>query len=236
MSDERDDAGTGPNAQGGRIGRGPALSGRADVPALKLVGTLAIAGALAGMLIVTVYQWAQPRILAHQARVLGDAIREVLHDPDHYQTLFVVNGTLTAELPAGQDSTGLDRVYLGFDASGAPSGFAIVGAEPGFQDVIRLIFGYDADKGRLLGMKVLENKETPGLGDKIEKDSTFTGGFAGALSPLRGVKKGAGTGKDDEVDMITGATISSRAVIAIINHRLEQIGPLLGKYHAGVTQ
>jgi len=235
MSDGRPDSGTGSAPAGGN-GRGPALPVRADVPAARLVGTLAIAGAMAGMLIVTVFQWAQPRILAHQAQVLGAAIREVLHDPDHYQTLFVIDGALTAELPAGQDSTGLDRVYLGFDASGAPTGFAIVGAEPGFQDVIRLIFGYDAGRHRLLGMKVLENKETPGLGDKIEKDTTFAAGFAGVLSPIRGVKKGAGTDKDDEVDMITGATISSRAVIGIINHRLEQIGPLLEKYHAGVTQ
>jgi H+/Na+-translocating ferredoxin:NAD+ oxidoreductase subunit G len=215
---------------------GPALPVRADVPAIKLVGTLALAGALAGMLIVTVFQWAQPRILAHQAQVLGEAIREVLHDPDHYQTLFVVDGALTADLAAGQDSTGLDRVYLGFDASGAPTGFAVVGAEPGFQDVIRLIFGYDADKGRLLGMKVLESKETPGLGDRIEKDTTFAAGFTGVLSPIRGVKKGAGTDKEDEIDMITGATISSRAVIGIINHRLEQIGPLLRQYHAGARQ
>ena len=39
-----------------------------------------------------------------------------------------------------------------------------------------------------------------------------------------GVKPGAGTGAANEVDMITGATISSRTVIGIINHRLETLG------------
>jgi electron transport complex protein RnfG len=81
-------------------------------------------------------------------------------------------------------------------------------------------------------MQVLENKETPGLGDKIEKDASFVAEFDGAKAPLVGVKAGAGVGEPEEVDMITGATISSRAVIEIINHRLERLDPLLRTYVA----
>ena len=79
-------------------------------------------------------------------------------------------------------------------------------------------------------MKVLENKETPGLGDKIEKDSAFVSGFEGVVPPLEGVKTGRGTGDESEVDMITGATISSRTVIEIINRRLESLGPMIDVY------
>lgn len=211
---------------------GPALPVHSDVKATRLIATLAVAGALAGLLIVSVFQWAQPRILRHQAEALRDAINEVLGGPDHYQTLFVINGELTPELTAGADSTDFERVWLGFDATGRAVGYAIVGAEPGFQDVIRLIFGYDPAAGTLLGMKVLENKETPGLGDKIVKDSAFVGEFDGVGTPLAGVKQGAGSGTPEEVDMITGATISSRAVIDIINHRLEALVPLIERYRA----
>jgi electron transport complex protein RnfG len=104
--------------------------------------------------------------------------------------------------------------------------------EPGFQDLIYLIFGYEVSEGRLLGMKVLDSKETPGLGDKISKDENFIAGFEGAVPPLRGVKSGTGTGDEHEVDMITGATISSRTVIRIINHRIEALQPLLEKHAA----
>ena len=211
-------------------GRGPALPVRRDAPATRLVATLAIAGALAGLLIVSVHQWAQPRIVAHQARVLGEAVQEVLRAPASYETLWLVDGQLTATLPAGSDSTAFERVWQGRDAQGAVIGYAIAGAEPGFQDVIRLIFGWDPATDRLLGMKVLENKETPGLGDKIVKDTVFVGGFEGAGAPLVGVKSGAGTGADEEVDMITGATISSRAVIDIINHRIEALGPAIRRF------
>ena len=46
------------------------------------------------------------------------------------------------------------ELYLGYDAGGEPVGFAVQGAEAGFQDVIRLIFGYDPSTRQVLGMKV----------------------------------------------------------------------------------
>ncbi len=53
--------------------------------------------------------------------------------------------------------------------------------------------------------------------------------FAGPETPLLGVKIGAGKGEPNEIDMITGATISSKAVIQIINNALEEWKPILDK-------
>lgn len=212
------------------MSRGPDLPVTEDTPSARLIGTLAAAGAMAGLLIVMVHVWAQPRIQEHQARVLREAIQEVLASPARTTALYLVDGVLTDQLPEGADSLALERVFLGFDESDRPLGVAIIGAQPGFQDVIRLIFGYDPTGDQVLGMKILESKETPGLGDKIEKDSTFVTAFHGAATPLLGVKPGAGRGNEGEVDMITGATISSRAVIAIINDRVEAMTPLLEAY------
>ncbi|HUG39572.1 MAG TPA: FMN-binding protein [Longimicrobiales bacterium] len=199
----------------------------AQVPAWRLIATLAVAGALAGLLIVVVFEWAQPRILAYRAEVMAVAIQEVLVAPARTQTLFVQDGRLVPEAPAGADTIRAEKVFAGFDEGGRLTGYAILGAKAGFQDVIQLIFGYDPATRRVLGMKVLESKETPGLGDKIFKDLGFVAGFAGAAPPIRGVKPGAGTGAPEEVDMITGATISSRAVIDIINARIAALGPAL---------
>jgi electron transport complex protein RnfG len=114
-------------------------------------------------------------------------------------------------------------------------GVAAAAGEPGFQDVIRLIFGFDPGSGDVLGMKVLESKETPGLGDKIVKDSVFVAGFEEVAAPLVGVKAGQGTGGEDEVHMITGATISSQAVIDIINHRVAALeAPLRRLWESGL--
>jgi electron transport complex protein RnfG len=203
---------------------------RQETRAVRLLGTLTVAGAFAGVLLVLVNTWTEPRIQAHRAKVLREAIEEVLGGPERYETLFLREDGLTASLPSGADSAGLDRVYIGYDASGQTVGFAIACGEPGFQDVISLLFGFDPVHERIRGMKVLESRETPGLGDKIEKDSAFVAGFEGPAAPIVGVKKGSGTGDAHQVDMITGATISSRTVIDIINHRLEELEPYLRAY------
>ena len=209
----------------GNAGSGgpPPAAARPATSSARLVATLALAGAVAGFFIVLVHQWSQPRIEAHRARVLVEAVNEVLASPASTSVYWLVDGDFMETPPAGADTTSLDRVWVGLDEAGARVGVAAVAAESGFQDVIRLIFGYDPASGAVLGMKVLESKETPGLGDKIEKDSVFVAEFEGAVAPLLGVKAGRATGAAGEIDMITGATISSTAVIDIINHRLDAV-------------
>jgi Na+-translocating ferredoxin:NAD+ oxidoreductase subunit G len=203
------------------------------VSAVRLVGTLGVAGALAGLLIVSVHQWTQPRILAHQAAAIAAAVDDVLQGPDRTETLFVWDGALTATPPAGTDTVRLDRVWAGYNSSGERIGFAMIGAEAGFQDVIRLMFGYNPGTGRVMGMRILDSKETPGLGDKIFKDSVFVGAFRTAQVPMIPTKPGTGTGNPREVDTITGATISARTVIEIINNRIERMQPLLDGVRGG---
>lgn len=203
------------------------------VPAWRLVLTLAVAGSLAGALIVSVHQWTQPRILAHQARAIALAVDEVLQQPARVETLFLWQDALTATPPAGVDTVRLDRVWAGYDEGGRRIGYAMIGAEAGFQDVIRLMFGYQPESERVLGMRILESKETPGLGDKIFKDEAFVAAFRTAQLPMVPTKPGTGTGDPREVDTITGATISARAVIAIINNRVARMRPLLEQAAGG---
>ena len=205
----------------------PPVRPRASSP--RLVATLAVAGAVAGFFIVLVHQWSQPRIQAYQAGVLLAAVQEVLGGPDHTETYFLHQGIFTPSPPAGADTAAMDRIYVGFADDGSALGVAAAAGEPGFQDVIRLIFGYDPGESAVLGMKVLESKETPGLGDKIEKDSSFVAEFRGVQAPLVGVKAGKATGRENEVDMITGATISSQAIVDIINNRVEALSEPLGR-------
>ena len=204
----------------------------ADVRASKLLTVLGVGGVVAGVLLVIVYGLTFETIEANRARVLHLAVNEVLKSPARYDTLYVSGGRLVPKPPDGVDPKTPEQVYVGYDTNDKPAGVAAVAGEPGFQDVIVLIIGYDPATRKLLGMKVLESKETPGLGDKIEKDEKFVAQFVGAPPPLAGVKKGKG-GKPGEIDMITGATISSRAVIRIINRKIERLGPLVDAYANG---
>jgi len=202
-----------------------------DVRSWKLLAMMTGAGAIAGALIVTSYQLTLPRIEAHQGEVMQTAINEVLRAPASYDTLYLLGNTLVKTLPTGTSAKGLSRVFLGHDRSGKRVGFAISAAENGFQDLVTLMFGYDASAHKLIAMKVVGNKETPGLGNKIESDSAFVNGFVNAVAPLNGVKKDRGKSGPNDIVMITGATISSRAVIRIIDNAIAHWQPLLDAYH-----
>ena len=200
------------------------------VSTFRLVVTLAVAGTLAGLLIVIVNQHTKPIIDKYKAEQLKIAVYEVMPNIDRYQTYYLVNDELSATLPGAAKESEFKRIYVGYDNSDQVSGVAISRGEPGFQDIIQIIFGFDPATGKLSGMKVLDSKETPGLGDKIYKDQAFVDQFfAGPETPLVGVKIGAGKGLPNEIDAITGATISSKAIIRIINHALEEWKPVLQK-------
>jgi len=199
-----------------------------EVSTLRLMATLTVAGALAGLLIVLVNLHTKPLIDAYKAEQLQKAIYEVLPGIERYQTYYLVDGALSHTVPEGAKEADFKRVYLGYDANNQLEGVAISRGESGFQDVVQLIFSFDPDTRKLLGMKVLDSKETPGLGDKIFKDQAFVKQFfAGLDTPLIPVKSGGGKGQPGEIDTITGATISSKAVINIINHGLDEWVPIL---------
>jgi len=87
----------------------------------------------------------------------------------------------------------------------------------GFQDTIKLIYGLDPAGARVIGMAILESRETPGLGDRIYKNPEFVAEFADlATEPVIELIQGHGVAAN-QVDAITGATISSRAVVRILN-------------------
>ena len=198
------------------------------VSTFRLVATLAIAGALAGLLIVMVNQHTKPIIDKYKAEQLQLAVYEVLPGVERYNTFYLVDDALSLELPAGAKESEYKRIYVGYDSASQVSGVAISRGESGFQDIVQVIFGFDPASGKLSGMKILDSKETPGLGDKIFKDMVFVNQFfANPDTPLVAVKPGMGKGQPGEIDTITGATISSKIVISIINNGMKEWMPLI---------
>jgi len=200
------------------------------VSTFRLIATLAIAGTLAGLLIVLVNQHTKPLIDAYKAEQLQKAVYEVLPGTDHYNTYYLVDSALSLTLPEGAKESEYKRIYVAYKADKKLNGVAMSRGESGFQDVIMIIFGYNPNTAKLMGMKVLDSKETPGLGDKIFKDMTYVNQFfAGPDTPLIPTKPGMGKGLPGEIDTITGATISSKKLIEIINHALEEWQPLMAQ-------
>jgi electron transport complex protein RnfG len=182
---------------------------------LRLVLTLAIAGLISGIAIIGIYESTLPTITANKARELREAVFKVLPGVSQMQQLVYRDGELVVTEERQKDE---EAVYGGYDEQGDFVGYAIPAAGPGFQDTIGVLYGYKPESTLVVGMEVLESRETPGLGDKIYKDAVFVGGFSAlSIDPeIVAVKKGAKR-QPNEIDAITGATISSKAVVRIIN-------------------
>jgi len=79
----------------------------------------------------------------------------------------------------------------------------------------------DGKGERILGIDILESQETPGLGAKIDED-LFKNQFRGKEKfPLKLVK--LKKPQEEEIEAITGATISSRAVVNLVNSLVEEL-------------
>ena len=105
--------------------------------------------------------------------------------------------------------------YMGKKAGKAVGRAVKVKTEAGYSGTIEIMLGIAAD-GKITGLYILKHAETPGLGAKIVEKS-FTGQFTGkSFGKFKiSVKKDGG-----DIDQITGATISPRAVCLAVRHGL----------------
>jgi electron transport complex protein RnfG len=182
-------------------------------------------GILCGLLIVGVFEMTRPVIERNRAEALQRAIFQVLPEASSSKT-FRLEGEDGFALHDGE-AAGMQLVHAGYDDRQQLIGVAIEAQGMGYQDVIRVIYGYSFEKDAVTGIRVLESKETPGLGTKIETDPgflknferldvTLTDDLSALANPIEFVKPGK---KEQpwQVDGITGATISSTAIANILS-------------------
>lgn len=177
-----------------------------------------------GVLIVLAYQWTKPIIEKNRAEALKKAIFYVLPEAKSSRTFALGEGDRFTLLEG--KANGAKVVYAGYDVSGELIGFAIQAQGMGYQDNIVVLYAYAPDQDAVTGFRVLETRETPGLGDKIDSDPGFlanferlavelTADFATVVHPIQVVKHGEKS-QPWQIDAITGATVSSTAVAKIL--------------------
>ncbi|KAA3660344.1 MAG: FMN-binding protein [Calditrichaeota bacterium] len=201
-----------------------------------MISALPSIGLMCALLIVTTYELTFETIKKNKAEVLERAIFKVLPGSEMKTTFAVADGQVEKLVGEGK---GQQKYYAGYDANGQLIGIALEAAGQGFQDVVRVLYGYSPEKKAIVGMQVLESKETPGLGDKIEKDDAFLNNFEALDVSLDSngenlkneviyVKNGTKS-NPWEIDGITGATISSKAIAAILQASASENVPVLNK-------
>ena len=106
--------------------------------------------------------------------------------------------------------------------------------ERGYAGDISAMYAYSPDKKVIFGFQVVDAKETPGLGSRIGTDEAFGANFKAldatqpARHPITTVKHGK-KANAWEIDAISGATISSRAVGRMLQKSVTDMTPIIEK-------
>ena len=109
--------------------------------------------------------------------------------------------------------------------SDEPSGYVFIRRGPGLWGEITAAVGFDAGFASLTGVDFLKQSETPGLGARIS-ETWFKEQFRGKKGPFTMVGEGE-PAADNQFDAITGATITSNAVLSILNTTVDQAKSLV---------
>jgi electron transport complex protein RnfG len=136
-------------------------------------------------------------------------------------------------------------VFRAMDDSGKQVGWVVQAGGQGFADVIELLIGLNRDASKITGLYILDQKETPGLGNRIVNpqdsvyakaqqeteqqeeaafskmgvDDSFRLQFSGksTVHSLSVTKQNDAAPDNEKIDALTGATISSESVVDIVN-------------------
>lgn len=162
---------------------------------LRFAFILGLIALSAGGLLAVVNAVTAPRIAAQAELEEQAALKELLPEAAAFTPVFRGDAVF---------------FYKGLDKNGKLLGVLFKAAGKGYSGMIETMVCMDTQAG-IKAIKVLNQNETPGLGSKIA-GSSFAAGF-------RGIEAGGIAG----VQAITGATISSRAVISSVGLKAAEV-------------
>ncbi len=165
---------------------------------LRLALTLFVVGVVSALVLTGVYRWTEPIIAQRQLADYLKAVEEYFPNVADYQTEEV-------------DGNSYDLVY---DDSGALLGVVGTIQQVGYDGVITFNLAVDID-GKIVGLRIISHSETPGIGDAIERQD-FREQFLGKdyEAPLQ---------PGDDVEIVTGATVSTNAIIGSVRRVVSTI-------------
>jgi electron transport complex protein RnfG len=105
---------------------------------------------------------------------------------------------------------------------GKQAGWVVKTKGQGYADKIELLIGFDSAAETITGLFVLDQKETPGLGNKIIKRE-WRDQFINKGTDRNIVAQKKGANAPNEIDAITGATVSSKAICDIVNKTVSDL-------------
>jgi electron transport complex protein RnfG len=210
-----------------------------ESPTSAMIRTLGLVSAICGLIIVGAYQGTYDAVAANKRIATERAVFKVLPKAKAIEEFVAQPGGEVSRVGAGDTAIppGGVKFFAAYDDAGKLAGIAAEGVGKGYADNVRIMFGYQPDCQCVVGIGVVAMRETPGIGDKIITDKDFlanfvsldvklTGDLSALANEVKAVKHGAKT-NPWQIDAISGATITSRAVGKAINDSAQALLPRL---------
>jgi electron transport complex protein RnfG len=177
-----------------------------------MIIVLTVVCLFSGLSLVYMNQYAEPLIKINNEKAMQEAIFKVLPDVANVE-------------PVAHDEI---QIFKGLDGEGSLVGYAFVAQGSGYQGVIKIMAGIDANLEKLTGIDILESVETPGLGAKITEEGFRDQFKKVSVLPAIAYVKGKPPENENEIQAITGATVSSRSVVNILNTTIAAVKETVG--------
>jgi len=179
---------------------------------------LIVGSFLFGLLIAVTDAGLSPQIEQNKINKRNRLVGALLPEAKNF---IAVETPMEIELAKGKK--GKVEVYKAMSEAGECVGWSFNAAGSGFAGKIELVVAVDANFEKIAGFDVLASSETPGFGDQIKYDY-YRSQFKGApAEQLKLVSIGEPKKIDSQIVGITGATVSSTAVVDILNTFLDGI-------------
>ncbi|GHV08489.1 electron transport complex subunit G [Spirochaetia bacterium] len=170
---------------------------------LKLALSLMVFATVACVGLAFVYEGTKEQISVNQSAKLNNALKEIFGEDAESDEI--------TDLPISSNNAVTFTAAYRVKKGNAVTGIALTAQDTGFSDILEALVGIGSD-GKIVGVRVLKDTDTPGLGAKAALPA-FYGQFAGmAANGTIKVTKDGGA-----VEAITAATITSRAVSLLVN-------------------
>jgi electron transport complex protein RnfG len=186
----------------------------------KIIIVLTLITIISGAILAVLDSFTAPKIEAYQNNLKNDAVAQVLPQGVKIEEITKDGTTIFKATKKGQEA-----------------GYAFQVSGGGYQSELVIMVGVTPDFSQIIGTKMIAQVETPGLGTKIENDPSNKENAAWFMTQFEGVSlnpqityvKNAKPSKSNEIQAITGATISSAAVVDILNNGVKEAKALLNK-------
>lgn len=188
---------------------------------IKTTLILFIITSVSALLLAFVNEKTAPLIAANELKSQQEALKKVMPDAAEFEE-YEVDDALNEAV--SEYNCEINGVYAAKTSDNKNAGMCAILTGSGYDSGLQIAVGVDSEH-KVTGIEIISSNETPGLGQNASKED-FKSQYKGKTDGIEVVKSAAG---DNQINAISGATLTSNGVTRIVNAALKIAGIKEGK-------